>query len=152
WSAQRGNVGQDSHWDILGLRLVRTLRSVTKNRTLAKLSSSTNASSMVTRKFEKLAAQLEFFDLSPFLYNRNYFDFVPDDASAGKRYFQLLNQVLDPNISIAEIAPLRHHADPKVRTLALAALYHRNDAHLLSLIVELTGDPTLTFPGYITPE
>ena len=109
-------------------------------------------------KFEKVAARLEFFDLRAFLYNRPYLEFVtadssgpdpaPDDPSVAARYFQLLNQVLDPKIPVAQIAPLCHDPDPKVRTLALAAIFQRNDAHLLPLIVELTGDTAPTFPGY----
>jgi len=109
-------------------------------------------------KFENVAAQLEFFDLRGFLYNRPYLEFIPadssgrdpapDDPSVAAHYFQLLNQVLDPKIPVAQIALLCHDPDPKVRTLALAAIFQRNDAHLLPLIVELTGDTAPTFPGY----
>lgn len=109
-------------------------------------------------KFEKVAAQLEFFGLRAFLYSRPYLEFVtadssgrdpaPDDPSVAAHYFQPLNQVLDPKIPIAQIAPLCHDPDPKIRTLALAAIFQRNDAHLLPLIVDLTGDTAPTFPGY----
>jgi hypothetical protein len=102
----------------------------------------------VSGKFERVAAHLEFFDLGAFLYHRPNLSFTPVDAGAGKRYFELLNQVLDPEVSVADIASLRHHADAKVRTLALAALFQRNAPHLLPLIVELTSDTNPTFSTY----
>lgn len=100
-------------------------------------------------KFETLAAHLEFFDLVPFVYNRTELNFRPADPRAAKRYFQVLHQVLDPEIPVAEITPLCRHENPKVRTLALAALFQRNDPHMLPLINDHIGDTAQTFDGYM---
>ena len=132
--------------------------SLVESRTALLPSGQQLAHAGVTRaKFQTVAAELEFFDIGAFLYDRPAFSDFTADASARPaptdtrvvaRYFQALGQVLDPNIPVAHVAPLCHDTDPKVRTLALAALFQRNDAHLLPLMVDLTGDTALTFPGH----
>ncbi len=98
------------------------------------------------KRIEYIAKELKIFNLHSFLYNRaNYSCFLDDKKPT---YLYLLNRIIDPKIAVAKIAPLRHHENPKVRTLALAALFHRNDPHLLPLIVELSGDTAPTFPKH----
>ncbi len=96
--------------------------------------------------FEQSAAELKFFDLGPFLYNRPELDF--NFRAVDKKYSATLAKVTDPSLPLVPIEALLTHADAKVRTLALAALFNRDDPQLLPLIVKLAKDNAPTFPGH----
>lgn len=92
----------------------------------------TPSAPVVTREvFERVASELEFFDLNPFLYNRDGLNFHPEDPGIRTRYFTLLKKVLEDSWTVPDILLLCSHPNPRVRTLAIAALFHRNDPHLL---------------------
>ncbi|BCM89284.1 hypothetical protein IAD21_01129 [Abditibacteriota bacterium] len=98
--------------------------------------------------FEKSAAELEFFDLKPFLYNRQELDFRLGEQGADKKYFAALARVTHRNLPLAPVEALLKHTNAGVRTLALAALFNRDDPQLLPVIVKLSEDTASTFPGY----
>ncbi len=64
-----------------------------------------------------------------------------------KRYEALIPLVLDPALPLAEVLPLLHHNDPKVRVLAIVAVFAREDPKLLPGIAALRADTALTIPA-----
>jgi hypothetical protein len=68
---------------------------------------------------------------------------LPDIASQEEIDFLSLAE----NTPVPVLEALLKHADPKVRTLALAALFQKDDPQALPAIVALADDPAPTFPS-----
>ena len=94
--------------------------------------------------FEQTAAQLKFLAAGDLLYDRFPDRFNPrEDLEAHNKIVADLFARLD---SFDDLVPLLKHADPKVRTLAIAALNRKEDPKLLPLLVPLCDDTAATFP------
>lgn len=96
--------------------------------------------------FDKQAAQTTAFETGNVLYNRwdVRFDFVPN-ANTATELAQLC-AVLKKPYPLEDLKNLARDPDPKIRTLALAALFEREDAKVLPFIVPLMRDSAPTFP------
>ena len=97
-------------------------------------------------RFERVAAHLPLFPTSDFLYNRADLLVAAVPRELAEPYHLLLPQLVVPEGKTAELEKLLKHPDPKVRTLALAALFIRNDPKLLPQIAALVSDDAETFP------
>ena len=103
-------------------------------------------------RFLEVANQMEFFAIGDFLYDRKPMGLGQDATDA---YLQTVRSAIpsahaerfdryrDPPVE--SVMPLLEHGDPKVRTLALAALFQREDPHLLPAIAALIDDDAETF-------
>ena len=99
--------------------------------------------------FEKTAATLKFLAAADLLHDR-----LPDRINPVEdlqAHNKLLADLFARNDSIDDLLPLLRHADPKVRTLAIAALCHLGDPHILPHLLPLCDDraPTLPHPGLV---
>ncbi|TET33706.1 MAG: hypothetical protein E3J72_16120 [Planctomycetota bacterium] len=96
-------------------------------------------------KFEQLAEKLMVFDASAFLYDR------PSSAlrgyPVGDRYEKYVAEISAIEAEVEELTELLKHSDPKVRTLALAALLAKEDPKLLPYIHSMVDDSAETFPS-----
>ncbi len=109
------------------------------------LSASCRAGEEETRKdFERLAGQFQFFCGGDFLYDRPPVDCVPADMLP--KYQKLLDEVTAPQQETPALLALLKHKDPRVRTLAIAALYAKEDPKVLPGLVEMIGDAAATLP------
>ena len=103
------------------------------------------AENSVTTDFESLASQVHTFYTDDFLYNHPPFSGpFSQKPEVDKNNAQFL--LLTGRASEQELEALVKHPDPKVRTLALAALFQKEDPQVLPEIVALADDPTETFP------
>jgi len=99
------------------------------------------------KQFEALAGRLAIFQTHEFAAGRG----GPTDASLRFIPKKLTEPWLDVSRAltaakddVAELLPLLKNGDPKVRTLALAALFERQDPKLLPHIAGLVGDKAKT--------
>lgn len=92
---------------------------------------------------ERLAAKLKFFSTGDFLYGRVDLHHFPDEV--GQQYQKLIGELTSTNYEVEALVKLLKHDDPKVRTLALAALFTRDDPKLLPHLVPLADDKAVTF-------
>lgn len=96
-------------------------------------------------ELERLAGELKFFPTGDFLYNRMTRD--------GRRkqslpcYALLSRDLMDRNFDTSSLVKLLNHQDAKVRTLAMAALFDKEDPHVLPHLVKLADDKSSTFPA-----
>jgi hypothetical protein len=99
--------------------------------------------------FEQSATQLKFLAAADLLHDRfpDRFNPAEDLAVHNKTVADLFARNDPPQ----DLLPLLKHDDPKVRTLAVAALNHLNDPKLLPHLAELCEDraPTLPHPGLV---
>lgn len=99
---------------------------------------------VVRNDFERLAANFKFFSTGDFLYDRLDLRHFPDDEA--QQYQKLIGELLTTsNDPVEAQVKLLKHDDPKVRTLALAALFAREDPRLLPQLVSLVDDKAVTF-------
>lgn len=104
-----------------------------------------SCSSVGTRtKFESLAGKLKFFLTCEFVYNMDDFRWIPENEA--QQYKQLLAELRAIEAEMPILVDILNHKDPKVRTLALAALYDREDPKALPHIASLMYDCAETFP------
>lgn len=94
--------------------------------------------------FEETATKLKFFSANDVLYDRPLERFTPE--SDRETHNQLVATLLARNDSVDSLLPLLRHENPKVRTLAVAALYAKEDPKLLPHLLPLCGDIALTLP------
>ena len=114
-----------------------------------------NVQNPSTNDLVSLVDNLPSFPVKDFLYDRLAEDRMVDPYGikslsawqASQKVLPLLNRkdLYPTNIVI----PLLTHSNPKVRTLALAALFAQEDAHLLPFIYVCAGDPEPTFDSYV---
>jgi hypothetical protein len=105
------------------------------------------AADSAEKKFEALARQVYCFDTGSFLHHYSPFIVIPnaqDRLAMDKQFFLLAKETSKP-----QLEALLKHSDPKVRTLALAALFQNVEPQTLPDIVGLAKDPAETFlrPG-----
>src|SRR4051812_30871170 len=94
--------------------------------------------------FEKAAGELKFLAASDLLYDR-----LPDRLNPREdleSHNKIVAELLARPDSFDDLVPLLKDTDPKVRTLAVAALNHKNDPKLLPLLVPLCNDTAVTLP------
>lgn len=95
--------------------------------------------------FERVATDMPYLSTRTVLHDR------PDDvaqylrAPGGEQYATCYREVTDDRHMVESVVPLLEHADAKVRTLALIALFDREDAKLLPHIYTLHNDRAETF-------
>ena len=105
-------------------------------------------SSAVQQRFERLAASTSHFATDDIVTNRRGDSRWPEGLlEEQQRLVAELRSVRDAR---KELQDLLHSPDPKVRTLALGALFIREDPRDLPLIAELLGDCAATFPRLST--
>ncbi len=98
--------------------------------------------------FEEMAGTLTYLTLSSVLYDRQTHLFEVANPEEEKIHFQILEKVSDRSLSEEALVELLTHQDPKVRTLALVALYDREDPSLLPEFVKICSDDAVTFQGH----
>ena len=92
---------------------------------------------------ERLAGQIVVLSPEDFLYGFRESYRLPDRYRPPLR--ELARFVEEPNRTIDEFLPLLDHSNPKVRTLALIALYSLEDPKVLPRILPLVTDGAATF-------
>jgi hypothetical protein len=98
----------------------------------------------VTARLERLAAATTHFATGDLVANRESDRRWPSDMIAEQR--QLVAELRAIRNERESLTALLSHADPKIRVLALGALFMREDARDLPAIARLTGDAAPTFP------
>lgn len=94
-------------------------------------------------RMPKVSTEVHFFATGPFLAGRSPEDFAsPAEVAEHALMVAELDAVKGDRAGLAE---LLKHEDPKVRTLALAALFQREDGRDLPLIATLATDAAPTF-------
>jgi len=97
------------------------------------------------------AAQLESLaSRFPYFCPQNFF--LDQPGCWGHReaeYRKLLAELSSLDAPEPALVELLHHADPKVRTLAIAVLFAREDPSVLPHIAAKAGDSSLTFPDVL---
>ena len=91
------------------------------------------------------AEALPFFATGEFAYNRHDIRDASDEQAAA--YRRSITRILDPRLDPAVLIALLSDLRPKVRTLAAAALYARDEPAHLPRLAALLGDPADTFPA-----
>ena len=98
--------------------------------------------------FESMAMQLPFLDKSAVLYDRRRLFYDVADPAQEKLHWEILDRISAPEYSTPNLQLLLAHPEPKVRTLALVALFDREEPSLLPDFVNLAGDESRTFDGH----
>ena len=95
--------------------------------------------------FESHAARIQIFDTGSFAYDRTLTDRYCGDLCQPAAEFQdyLKANRLDP----VRLQTLLKHGDPKVRTLAMAALFDQEDPRFLPDFFALLPDAAISFPA-----
>ncbi len=94
------------------------------------------------KEYENLAARVQVLTVDNLLHRRPGF-FAPPFGDSPKTEAEFV--ALADRTSLAEFEELLKHADPKVRTLALAGLFRSENLKALPLIMRLVGDDAETF-------
>jgi uncharacterized protein (TIGR03067 family) len=104
------------------------------------------------KRFESLAKELEVFQTQEFAAGRAGMGGLAERFGPKKltdSWFKAQSALTAHTDDVAELIPLLKHGDPKVRTLALAALFERQDPKLLPHIASLLGDNAKTAPQVV---
>ena len=111
------------------------------------LGSAQLCSAEISKEFENFASKIKYFGTNDFLYGFREKRFNPrDNAKAIQEFAENLNQ---NNFSIQEILPLLKYNNPKVKTLALIALYDKEDPRILPEVFNLIDNQEKTFPSLV---
>lgn len=99
--------------------------------------------------FERAAKTLKFLAAADLLHDR-----LPDRVNPPEdreAHNKAVSEVFARNDAMPDLLPLLKHDDPKVRTLAIAALNHLNDPKVLPALLPLCEDraQTLPHPGLV---
>jgi len=97
------------------------------------------------KDLERLAEKLQFFSAGDFVYDRTDLRHFPEKEA--KKYRQAMRELTETRYEVAALVALLKHENPKVRTLAMAALFAREDPKLLPHFVSLATDKAATFPA-----
>jgi hypothetical protein len=97
--------------------------------------------------FVAVAKELKFFsaDCVIFYQRSEPYHPLPKDWTVAWREARAV--IASPHLDVPELLRLLKHKDPKVRTLALAALFHRDDPKLLPHLAALIQDKEQTAPA-----
>jgi hypothetical protein len=113
--------------------------------TFSRADATSQATSLLQQRFERLAAETSHFATDDII--RNYFfDGGRWPVGLLEEQQRVLEELRSAGDKRQEIVPLLQHRDPRVRTLALGALFVREDPKDLPLIASLMGDGTETLP------
>lgn len=93
--------------------------------------------------FRRFAAQLEYFTIGNVLYDRCC---TPDRYTGNKSDAELFKQIQSDKYATVNLLGLLKDPDARVRTLAIAALYSKEDPKILPAIVSLAEDKAQTYP------
>jgi len=94
-------------------------------------------------ELEALAKEFRFFRTWDFLYNRTAVrDLPPKEA---ERYNRLVARLRAVDASVDELVGLLGHKEAKVRTLAIAVLFAKEDPSVLPHIADIANDSAQTF-------
>src|SRR5262245_46224182 len=99
----------------------------------------TGSDETTRQAFAAAAGQIHTISYDRVMYSREYY-------SPFRRDSQLLADLIKRHDAPESPLPLPADPAPKVRTLAMLVLYHREDPRLLPRFVELVGDSAVTFP------
>ena len=95
-------------------------------------------------ELERIAARLPYFCAQNFFYDRpGCFGEPAED------YMKLTAELSAIRAPIAELMPLLNHAEPKVRSLAIALLFTSGEPRVLPWIAAKVGDEASTFPDVL---
>src|SRR5262249_41838711 len=101
-----------------------------------------------TKRFEELAKELKMFPTGEISYGRGdrpaMMRLIPPKWT--EPWFKIYAEVGNDKDDVADLIGLLKHDDPKVRTLALAALFRREDPKLLPHLAALMKDTDKTVP------
>lgn len=116
------------------------------------LAQTSESAATLQADFEKIADQLPYLSMSAVLYSDpdgvlSQLDHL-NVAEQKEMQWRLLQRALDRRFPDSLLLGLLGHENPKVRTLAAAALFDRNDPKFLPALVPLCADPTPTFDGH----
>jgi hypothetical protein len=101
----------------------------------------------MVQRFEELARRVKIFQTSEIIYNReDSIGYLPKGWA--QNWQECRAEIKSPQHKVADLIKLLENKDPKVRTLAMAALYHREDPQLLPHIAKLIKDEGKTFSSY----
>lgn len=100
------------------------------------------------RDFEKMATEMPYLAIESVLFDRRDHFFKVADPQDRDTHFRILKQATETKYSKEELLKLLNHSDAKVRTLAMVALFDRNDPTVLPVLVELSNDEAATFDGH----
>ena len=95
-----------------------------------------------------MASKTPYLSVSSVLYDRPRYMFAVANPNDEKLHRSTLKQIANPQYSKKVLLDLLKHSDAKVRTLAMAALFTREDPTVLPAIVALAGDTARAFDGH----
>lgn len=95
------------------------------------------------KDLERIAGRLTFFSAGDFAYGRVDHHLLPREMA--QQYKTLIGELTSNRYEAQALVKLLKHDDPKVRTLAMAALYDREDPKLLPHLVPLVDDKAVTY-------
>ncbi len=96
--------------------------------------------------FQSLAPTLRYFDINQVLYDRFQSYGKPSYSGLPAEKGSAFAELNSPRHSTANLLPLLKNKDAKVRTLALAALYAKEDPKLLPQLASMVDDHEKTYP------
>ena len=88
----------------------------------------------------ELAPQMKFVCTSDVVLGR-----VTASFASYPEYEQQMRALASPSLRSENLLPLLHHPDPKIRTLAIIALYDKGDPKMLPAVVALADDHSPTY-------
>lgn len=98
------------------------------------------------KAFELAAQKLEILDAKELLYDGPVYYFARLPDAVAKEHRQTLRSLFERDEEMASLVGLLAHGDPRVRTLAILALFDKEDPQVLPYLAALAGDPEKTFP------
>jgi hypothetical protein len=99
--------------------------------------------------FEEYASTIEVFLAGNFFYDRRLSEPGFEEPCQGAVAFRAQIRACPPDPGM--LVTLLRHSDPKVRTLAMAALFDREERRYLPDIASLANDTSITFPAIVPP-
>jgi hypothetical protein len=88
----------------------------------------------------ELAPQIKFVCTSDIVLGR-----VTTSFASYPEYERQMRALASPSLQFEKLLPLLHHPDPKIRTLAMIALYDKGDPKMLPAVVALADDHSPTY-------
>jgi hypothetical protein len=95
--------------------------------------------------FQRLADQFKFFGDHELLYGRS--EIYLADPAAMPAYLSTLAEFTSRNDKVEDLIPLLHQSNPRLRVLAIIALYLKGADHALPEINRMVDDPQAAFPN-----
>ena len=111
---------------------------------ISRADAASQATSNLTQRFERLAVETSHFATGDIVWNRSSERRWPVRLLEEQQ--KVLKELRSAGEKRQEVVGLLQHGDPKVRTLALGALFVREDPRDLPLIASLLGDGAETLP------